>query len=107
MRPISSAIIQDPKDPKRQCCETMLISGKVTRDAKIESTKGSDSKPPMPKVTFGIAYEDKKFMNVLAIGDCPQTSTLPLTLCKNFARWQVGANQTRRNEKPGAESARS
>lgn len=74
MRPISSAIIQDPKDPKRQCCETMLIWGKVTRDAKIESTKGSDNKPPMPKVTFGIAYEDKKFMNVLAIGDCPQTS---------------------------------
>ncbi len=74
MRPINSAIQTDPKDPKRQACETMLIWGKVTRDAKLEYTKGSNNKPPMPKVTFGVAYEDKKFMNILSIGDCPQTN---------------------------------
>ena len=58
MRPINSAIITDPKDPKRKTCETMVIWGKVTRDAKVEYTKGSDTRPPMPKVTFGVAYED-------------------------------------------------
>lgn len=52
----------------------MLIWGKATRDAKLEYTKGSNNKPPMPKVTFGIAYEDKKFMNILSLGDCPQTN---------------------------------
>lgn len=75
MRPIiNGGVTQDPKDPKRQACETMLIWGKVTRDAKLEYTKGSNNKPPMPKVTFGIAYEDKKFMNVLALGESPQTN---------------------------------
>jgi single-stranded DNA-binding protein len=52
----------------------MLIWGKVTRDAKLEYTKGSNNKPPMPKVTFGVAYEEKKFMNVLALGESPQTN---------------------------------
>lgn len=74
MRPINSAIIADPKDPKRKICETMLIWGRVTRDAKVESTKGSDTRPPMPKVTFGVAYEDKRFMNVISVGESPQTN---------------------------------
>lgn len=70
MRPIASAVTQDPKDPKRRVCETMLVWGKVTRDAKFEYTKGAT---PKPKVTFGIAYEDKRFMNVISVGDCRQT----------------------------------
>lgn len=70
MRPIASAVTQDPKDPNRRVCETMLVWGKVTRDAKFEYTKGS---LPKPKVTFGIAYEDKRFMNVISVGDCRQT----------------------------------
>lgn len=75
MRPIiNGGVTQDPKDQKRQSCETMLIWGKVTRDAKLEYTKGSNNKPPMPKVTFGVAYEEKKFMNVLALGESPQTN---------------------------------
>lgn len=75
MRPIiNGGVTQDPKDSKRQSCETMLIWGKVTRDAKLEYTKGSNNKPPMPKVTFGVAYEEKKFMNVLALGESPQTN---------------------------------
>ena len=39
MRPIASAVAQDPKDPNRRVCETMLVWGKVTRDAKFEYTK--------------------------------------------------------------------
>lgn len=75
MRPIiNGGVTQDPRDQKRQSCETMLIWGKVTRDAKLEYTKGSNNKPPMPKVTFGVAYEEKKFMNVLALGESPQTN---------------------------------
>lgn len=74
MRPINSAIVTDPKDPKRKICETMLIWGRVTRDAKVESIKGSDMRPPMPKVTFGVAYEDKRFMNVISVGESPQTN---------------------------------
>ena len=74
MRPITSQIIQDPKDAKRKVCETMVIWGKASRDMKLEYTKGSETSPPKPKVTFGVAYEDKRFMNVISVGDCQQTN---------------------------------
>lgn len=79
MRPLVNRVEQDPKDSKRKFCQSMVIWGKVTRDAKLEYTKGSDAAPPKPKVTFGVAYgdkgaeTDKKFMNCISIGECYQT----------------------------------
>ena len=79
MRPLVNRVEQDPKDPKRKFCQSMVIWGKVTRDAKLEYTKGSETAPPKPKVTFGVAYgdkgaeNDKKFMNCISIGECYQT----------------------------------
>lgn len=74
MRPITSKIVKDPKDPKREVCETMVIWGKASRDMKLEYTKGSETSPPKPKVTFGVCYEDKRFMNVISVGECQQTN---------------------------------
>lgn len=74
MRPITSKIVKDPKDPKREVCETMVIWGKASRDMKLEYTKGSETSPPKPKVTFGVCYEEKRFMNVISVGECQQTN---------------------------------
>lgn len=48
-------------DGTRDC----FMSGRVGRDAKFEYTKNSGT----PKASFSIAYGNRKFMNVVAIGN--------------------------------------
>lgn len=69
MRPFfNGGIVQDPKNPKKQSCETMLIWGNATWDAKVGETKNG-----YPKASFQVAYGKDKFMHVVSTGDCPQT----------------------------------
>lgn len=47
----------------------MIVYGPVTRDARNTVTP----QKAIPKSEFGISYDRKKFMNVLALGDAPVT----------------------------------
>ena len=47
-----------------------MIWGTVSRDAKLEFTKMKN----IPKVTFGVAYARKTFMNCLTLGDGDETA---------------------------------
>lgn len=65
---LSSKIVTDPETGYRSC--DMILWGEVSRDASLSYTRNKNA----PKVEFGVRYGDKKFMNVAAIGDYPQTA---------------------------------
>lgn len=52
----------------------MLIWGRVTRDAKLEFTRNKN----IPKVSFAVAYDSKKYMNCSSMGDNDKTSVAAL-----------------------------
>lgn len=64
-----SKIVKDPETKIESC--SMILWGEVSRDASLSYTRSKNA----PKVEFGVRFESKKFMNVVSIGDCPQTAT--------------------------------
>lgn len=63
----------------------MIVSGTVSRDAELAYTQSKG----LPKVTFGVRFDRKQFMNVMALGDS-QTTMVAAGLEKDDAVFVIG-----------------